>query len=274
MRQEVIDVRLIDWNRVWQTRRSRRSSPRRDTDFWDGRAISFAKSRAESGYADLVLAIMSPRTEWTVLDMGCGSGVLTIPLAQAVTRVTAVDMSKEMLAAVRARCEDKGIDNVVTLQGRWEDDWEKLGIEVHDVAIASRSMVTEDLRSSVLKLNGAARKQVYIVTVVGDGPYDRRLFEAIGRPLNAEPDYIYNYNMLYQMGILANVALIEEPRNRAYESPQEAFESVQWMFGGLNPREEERLRAYVGDHLVFSGGCWKFSYDRVIRWAVIWWKKG
>ena len=274
MREDVIDVRLIDWNRVWQARRAGRSSPERDADFWNGRAASFTKAAADSGFADRFLTIVNPKSHWSVLDMGCGSGTLAVPLAKSVASVTAVDLSGEMLALARARCEAEGIDNVTTLQGRWEDNWKELGIGVHDVAVASRSMVADDLRGSVLKLDAVARKRVYVVTVVADGPFDRRLFEAIGKPLNVGPDYIYNYNMLYQMGILANVAFIEETRNRTYSDPEEAFASVRWMFfGDLNSLEEEKLRAYVHAHLVFRDGCWKFSYDKVVRWAVIWWEK-
>ena len=272
--EDTIDVRSIDWNLVWQARRAGRGSPKRDADFWNGRAASFAKAVEESSFSDRFLTIMNPKSDWSVLDMGCGSGTLAVPLAKSVASVTAVDLSPEMLALTRLRCEAEGIDNVTTLRGRWEDDWKELGLGVYDVALASRSMVADDLRGSVLKLDAAARRRVYIVTLVGDGPFDRRLFEAVGKPLNVGPDYIYNYNMLYQMGILANVAFIDERRNRTYNDPEEAFESVRWMFfDGLNSAEEEKLRAYVRGHLVFRDKGWQFSYDKTVRWAVLWWEK-
>ena len=269
-----IDVRTIDWNRVWQARNSRRTSSKRDTGFWDTRAASFSGDRGNFGYADRFLSIMQPEPHWTVLDMGCGGGTLAIPLAKRVSSVTAVDISKEMLARVRARCEDEGITNVRTLEGRWEDDWTRAGIGISDVAIASRSMVVRDLRSALFKLDRAARRRVYVATIVGDGPFDRRLFEAIGRPLDTGCDYIYNYNMLYQMGILANVAFIEESRRKTYESFEEAYASVQWMFGALSPAEEERLRTYIREDILFADGSWQFSHDLVVRWAVMWWEKG
>lgn len=270
---EVIDVKAVDWNRVWQAHRTRYSASKRDARFWDGRAPSFAKAASETDYSDHFLAIMKPEAHWTVLDMGCGSGTLAIPLAKLVSSVTAVDFSGEMLAVVRKRCDVESIRNVTTIHGRWEDDWGKLGIDTYDVAIASRSMVADDLQASILKLDAVARKRVYIVSVVGDGPYDRSLFEAAGRPLNSNPDYIYNYNMLYQMGILANVAFIEEKRHRTFNNPEEAVASMQWMFDELNSREEEKLAAYFKEHQVFRFGSWGVSYDKLIRWAVMWWEK-
>jgi SAM-dependent methyltransferase len=274
LREDEIDVKAIDWNRVWRSRNAGRTSHGRDERFWDGRASSFAKAASETQYAGRLLEIMKPEKDWTVLDMGCGSGVLAVPLAKSVFSVTAVDLSGEMLAILRERCEDEGIENVTTIRGRWEDDWQELGIGAHDVALASRSMVADDLAASVLKLQAAARKRVYVATIVGDGPYDRRIFEAIGRPLDLGPDYIYNYNMLYGMDILANVAFIDETRNRTYGSPEEAFLGMQWMFfDGLSGEEEEKLRAYIKENLVFRDERWGFSYNKAVRWAVMWWDK-
>ena len=55
-----IDVSAVDWNRVWQTQRAGKSSPKRDNCFWDGRAASFAKAVSGADYADQFLAILKP----------------------------------------------------------------------------------------------------------------------------------------------------------------------------------------------------------------------
>jgi SAM-dependent methyltransferase len=266
--------RSIDWNRVWRDLRAKRTSRKKDPAFWDGRAASFAKTTSETDYADRFLGIMEPKESWTVLDVGCGNGVLTIPLAKVVFSVTATDHAREMLSIVGDRCRKEGLGNVTTLLCRWEDDWEKAGVGSYDVAIASRSMVADDLKESILKLDAVARKRAYVSTIVGDGPYDRRLYEAIGRPLEVGPDYICNYNMLYQMGIHARVAFIDEVRNRTYDGPDEAFSAMRWMFDELTREEEKKLRSYLEKYLVFHSGSWRLCYDRIIRWAVMWWEKG
>lgn len=76
---------------------------------------------------------MSIRPDWTVLDMACGGGTLAVPLAPFVKKITAVDFSENMLSIVRSRCEEKGITNVSTIHGRWEDDWVSLGIGQYDI---------------------------------------------------------------------------------------------------------------------------------------------
>lgn len=266
------DLKQPDWNVLWKAKLASRAALRRDAAYWDGRARSFAKA-TETSYRDQLLALMNPEPDWTVLDMGCGSGTLAVPLAKQVACVTAVDFSSEMLDVLCRRCAKEGISNIKTIHGSWEDDWPKLGIGTYDTVIASRSLVVDDLQSAILKLDAAANKRAYIITMSGDGPYDRRLYDAIGRHHETGADYIYYYNLLYQLGICAHVSFIKEIRNRTYESPEDAYASIESMFGDLTASEKEKMAAHVRQHLISSGNSWRFSYSQLIRWAVMWWEK-
>ena len=269
----MIDVGKINWSQAWKEGRADGASLRQDQQSWDERAPSFAKAASETQYAEKLINIMKPQAHWQVLDMACGGGTLAVPLAKQVNTITAVDFSYPMLAILQGRCREKGISNIRNIQGRWDDDWEALGIGQHDVAIASRCLGADDLRDSILKLDGIARERVYIVTTVGDGPYDRRIFEAIGRSLPRRPDYIYPYNLLYQMGIFAEITFINTPMNKTFSQPEEAFDAVSWMFHQLSSSEEKLIRSYLKEHLVCCDGLWSLSYQQMIRWAVIWYKK-
>jgi len=205
--------------------------------------------------------------------MACGGGTLAIPLARKVKSITAVDFSERMLEIVEQRCRAGGIANVKTLLGRWEDDWNRLGIGMHDVAIASRSLLSEDAGDSLVKLDRVAKRAVYLSTQVGDGPFDRKLLESAGREFRLRPDYIFYVNLLYEMGIRANVAFIPEPNHHAWESHEEAFEDQRWMLQGMSDEEEEKVRAYLRQHLVLVGGHWQLPYSRNYSWAVLYWTK-
>ena len=248
-------------------------APVRSEDFWDGRASEFSEYAASTGYAERFIALMEIDSGSTILDMACGGGTLAIPLSKRVASITAVDFSANMLAVVNKRCSQEGITNVNTVQGRWEDDWQSLGIGSHDVAIASRSLIGKDLPGLIAKLDNAARKHVYVSTVVGDGPFDRRLFEATGRRFKIGPDYIYYYDLLYKMGIRASVAFVEEEHRNGWASRQEALEDQRWMFHGLTAKEERKVSAYLEEHLVPSGRGWKLPYSRNCYWAVMGWSK-
>jgi SAM-dependent methyltransferase len=56
----------------------------------------------------------------SVLEIGCGTGAVTLPLANAVGahgRVVAVDISEPMLGVARQRIAESGLHNVTLLQG-------------------------------------------------------------------------------------------------------------------------------------------------------------
>jgi SAM-dependent methyltransferase len=56
----------------------------------------------------------------SVLEIGCGTGALTLPLAEAVGelgRVVAVDISEPMLGAARQKVAERGLSNVTLLSG-------------------------------------------------------------------------------------------------------------------------------------------------------------
>lgn len=266
-------MHTADWNRAWREMRTNKPSPACHAKFWDGRSRSFAKHVARTGYAELFLKIMQPQPQWTVLDMGCGAGTLALPMAEKVQSITAVDFSEKMLSIVREECAAKSINNIRTIHARWEDDWEQAGIGQYDVAIASRSLVVDDLQGTIAKLNAAAHRRVFIVTIVGDGPHDRRAYQALGRELQVGPDYIYNYNVLYQMGIYAKVDFIKQRIQDTYGEREEAMDSVRWMFPEITRDEEEKLESYMAEHLACRDGLWMLDYAKTVRWAVLWWEK-
>lgn len=265
--------RNIDWNRAWCADRKVRANSH-DKEFWDRRAPSFAQHVQEDDtddYVDSFMRIMNAQPGWSVLDVGCGPGTLACPLAKIVRQVTAIDFSPVMIDILKARKENAGIHNITECVAGWEDDWHDQGIEPHDVAIASRSLNCEDPQPMLTKLTSFARQSVFISCPVGDGPYDRRILEAVGKEAHANPDYIYIYNLLYQMGIYANVELIEK-KIRTFASEKEAVESLRWMLPNITPTEEQALGKFVSAHLAPAGQRWKLDFERSVHWAVIWWR--
>lgn len=242
-------------------------------EYWNRRAPSFADHAGKTFYPDSFIKIMNPEPSWTVLDMGCGGGTLALPLAGRVKHITAVDFSEKMIEILRTESDRRGINNIETIHSGWTDNWEETGISTYDVAIASRSLAVDDIRAAIDKLNNAARKRVIISTIVGDGPFDRRMLEAAGRERTQNVDYIYFYNLLFKMGIFANISFIAEQESKTFSNREEAFESYKWMFQDITQVEELKLKKYLEDHLVNVNGRLEMDYKRKVRWAVIWWDR-
>ncbi|MDH3394151.1 MAG: class I SAM-dependent methyltransferase, partial [Desulfobulbaceae bacterium] len=173
----------LDWNRMWQENRKKKSWRGRKQEDWDKRAPSFAKRNMQSVYAERFLALLQPDPLWSALDFGSGPGTLALPLAKLVRKVTAADFSSSMLEILNSEAKKAGADNIHTVQASWEDDWLRLGIKAHDLVIASRSLSVDDLQAALTRLNDWARKRVVISDRVGTGPFDPDLFAALGRSL-------------------------------------------------------------------------------------------
>jgi len=272
-----MSAEAIDGSRRSGEDDGRRFPPVRNRDFWEGRASEFSEYASSTGYAEGFLKVMGEdiRKDWTVLDMGCGGGTLTVPLARRVKGVTAVDFSKNMLDILTRRCAEQGITNVTAIRGRWEDDWSSLGIVKSDVAIASRSIIGDDPLPLLMKLDHAATRRVYVSANVGDGPFDRRAYEATGRTLQARSDYkpIYDHLLGQEMGVRAKIAFVPEDHAGEWGSLEEAVDGQRWMFTGLTADEEENLRIYLDSCLVRVGGRLRLPYERRCEWAVMWWEK-
>jgi ArsR family transcriptional regulator len=71
-------------------------------------------------------------------DLGIGDGLLTLMLAEVAERVTAVDISPEMLNQLRVRAAAKGIKNIETVEGEIEDL--PLPDASHDVVVMSQAL--------------------------------------------------------------------------------------------------------------------------------------
>lgn len=109
----------VQQDRLRLTRRLSEREPATQA-FFAGAAGRWDKLRAElygqAFGADALLALLP--SEWTVVDLGCGTGQSTAALAPFVRRVIGIDQSTAMLKAAKKRTA--GLDNVELRQGSLE----------------------------------------------------------------------------------------------------------------------------------------------------------
>lgn len=273
MAKPEVNLSQLNWNQIWRESRNRRQKSRvKKRAYWNNRAFSFAAHIRKSGYATNFIRYLKPDAQWSVLDVGCGPGTLAIPMAERVKSVTAIDISDKMISILNSICRNQGISNVNARVLAWEDDWQAAGIQRHDVAIASRSLVMDDLEAAIHKLVTMARYKVVISSMVGDGPYDRRIFNTIGRTLDRGPDFLCVYNLLHQMGILADVTFVRSShRPKIFKNMDEAMHGFDWMIPDMTRPEQMRLRDYLERHLIRHSDGWKLNHGHVAQWAVLSW---
>lgn len=85
---------------------------------WDRRVDSWeavAESPAFQRFAQEVLALADPRSDDRVVDLGCGTGLLSLAFAPLVDHVVAVDSSPAMLRRLAEKAETVTASNVETV---------------------------------------------------------------------------------------------------------------------------------------------------------------
>ncbi len=268
-----------DWNAEWMRLQEAREWD--DTpEYWNGRSADFAKRAARSGYAERFLEYAAIPAGATVLDVGCGPGTLTLPLARNGHQVTAVDFADGMLARLEEQASREGLAGIRTVKASWEDDWGAAGIDRADVAIASRSIATPDLGAALEKLHRAAREKACLTVAAGSPPrHDVRILRALGRRHAPELGHVYCMNILFRMGIMPELRYIRSEKPESFDSREQALESVKRMVGPMKPHEEERLEEYLAENLVrvtraTDGECWTWEQPRTVTWAFISWETG
>ncbi len=87
------------------------------TDF-DDRAATWdddpGRVRVARDVARAIVQSLSPTSSHDVLDVGCGSGLVTLQLQPFVRTILGVDGSEGMLNVLRAKIKNQGLKNVLT----------------------------------------------------------------------------------------------------------------------------------------------------------------
>jgi SAM-dependent methyltransferase len=266
---------IINWNELWKMMRSGRRREGGSGSSWDERARKFNESslrnreRTEKQMANLEL-----KPVYTVLDVGCGTGRLAIPIAKQVKAVTAIDQSEGMLACLQENMEREGITNITPINKRWEDVEPGVDIEQHDVVLACHSLGMPDIQEAIEKMDAATKRYVYIISSAGrwmDGDMEAILGRR-GRSWGmGMMDYIFFCNLLHEMKIYANVNIQDTEYEQHYESLDEAVDRWKEM-RDVPEEKEDALREHLSKILLKDGGT--LRYSRKSKNATIWWQKG
>ncbi|HII05950.1 MAG TPA: class I SAM-dependent methyltransferase [Methanotrichaceae archaeon] len=274
---------IINWNELRKAMISEgrgRRGRENPGEFWDKRAEEFNRSTKErSERTDRQVTSLRLNPDFTILDVGAGTGRLSVPIAKRVRSVTAVDQSRGMLDCLEENMAEVGLSNFHCIQKRWENVQLGVDIEPHDVVIASHSLGMFDLQEALEKMNSAAKKRVYIFTSAGKWFFDdleeelwERVYDRPPRRGGWRSDYMLLYNILHEMGIYANVEIRDAEHVQRYESLDEAVRRWKVM-RGIPEENEPFLREYLaknleGDDGENGGG---FTFRRRTKSAMIWW---
>ncbi|MDR0349922.1 MAG: methyltransferase domain-containing protein [Coriobacteriales bacterium] len=226
----------FDWRKAWIDYNASREPPG-DASYWDARAKEFAHYAGTSSYGETFINYLDLAPKQSVLDMGCGSGTLALPLAGAGHRVLAADFSEKMLTLLKQTVTEQELHGIRVLKldfnAPWEE-WEAAGLSEDsvDVAIASRSTMVKDLWEAFEKLERVARTKVAMTLSTEFGPRETR---QIGTRADGAssflPDSVFALNVLFQMGRHPELRYIDSPKKNSDGSSR----LIRWAFLTWHP---------------------------------------
>ena len=270
MKQCIENPDDVDWVAFW----AEKLASKKDKN-WDEAAAGFYRRTKKDDYNDVLFSKLILDENDTVLDVGCGEGSITIPIAKKVKKVIGIDSSPKMLEFLKKRAEDNEISNIESILMSIEDiSYSEIG-DV-DVIICSRSLNGIIPIDKVLtELNKIANKYVFITIF---GPENKKIEKDFDREVNIKtedfPNYNYFFNILFNMGIYANIERFDLNNYRKYDSIEDAMDNGKFRLDLYSGEEKKLLKEYLKRILSFDSETKKYynTKDKA-DWILIWWKK-
>jgi SAM-dependent methyltransferase len=268
------------WNEILDARAQQMDAAyarlgRTSADFWERRASGFHRSTKDTITSDpFYLRLRDVVTQQTsVLDVGAGTGRFSLALAPQAEHITAVEPSAAMMDFLRRDAADKGLSNISCVQTTWQEAPDNLQA---DIVICSHVLYPiRDIEPFLVKLQKATRQDCYI--------YSRAThIDALTADLwqhfhhderRIPPSYIHVLDVLYEMGIFANVEIVSLPPSLRYPSLNVAVrEMSEQLILPDDEKTREELRALLEGWLVERDGILVPPQQEVVC-AIIWWKR-
>lgn len=166
---------------------------------------------------------------WSVLDIGAGPGNYTVPIAKAVSSVTAVEPAAAMARVLQKNFDTEGLTNTRVIQKLWEDvDVEADLGEKFDLVLCSYAFGMADLDEMVDKVLAVAADEVVFVWFAGlqywdiDGVALWKLLH--DKEITPAPKGLPLYNYLYTRGIYPDVQVVNNSFETYYDSIETALD--------------------------------------------------
>jgi ubiquinone/menaquinone biosynthesis C-methylase UbiE len=217
------------------------------------------------GLADALRQTLALDGQGRLLDVGCGPGVVTLPLAHLFTEAIGLDPDPGMLAEGARRAAQAGVGNIVWVRARGENLPAGLGsFRVATFAQSFHWMDRERVAATVFEMLEPGGALVHISDLKGDEVGDRFEIELPHAlpPFDAIRELIRRYlgpvpragQGFLRYGSPDGEAIVL--RNAGFQNP----ERVQIPAGGVQVRNADDLVAWVYS---FSGSAPHLFGDRL-----------
>ena len=217
----------------------------------------------------MILKGLKLKPHYRILDIGAGAGTLTIPMAEKVRQVTAVDPSATMNTALTNYVIKQKITNIVSVQKAWEDADIPDHLEPpYNKVIASLSLGMPDIKMAIRKMESVACGDIILYWHAGTPGWEkmpRALWPTLFKKgYHGGPKSDLLFLVLYEMGIYPCVELLPCRFEMRFASVIEATNHYAEKFCVTDPTLWPVIEGYFKKNLIHEGDEWVYPIDHLI----------
>lgn len=247
---------------------------KKDPSIWDKKAESYNRfSHNPHSFQSLILGKIAQRgiifKQKSVLDIGCGTGVYTLHIANNALHVNALDFSQEMLNILREDAIKEGLDKKFTFTcNTWSDFANDKNF---DIVFSSMSPAFES-NADFEKMHHYARETCVFLGWGGkrESTLLDPIFQAHGKALNVPAGSEKLRAWLEQVAITYESEYIEE-KTLHVKTYEKALSSVLWHFEINNLTPDIKCVKAILETLKNEEG--NIAFETTIGVELISWKK-
>lgn len=256
---------ITHWKECWNSSlpSSFIVSEEKQAERWDKRSDQFGsdiheerkQKKTDDFFQLLQAAGFSPKGA-SVLDIGCGPGFLSIPLARAGARVTSLDISQGMLSRLQETADTEGLDIQPVACSWWSADIDKMGFRnSFDLVLASMTPGIKDVETFDLMISCSKKFCYYsnFIKKIPDKIPPQVMFSILGTTSQSDvfaAGLLYPFMYLYLQGYrpLVRITHSSVKRETGWEEAAEKAIDYLQISVQLSADKKEAIREYYQTH--------------------------
>ncbi|HIJ06675.1 class I SAM-dependent methyltransferase [Methanocalculus sp.] len=262
----------IDWETMWADGigTMNQISP---VQYWDKRAVDYSNMVQESDcdhgrrFPELFESEGLLRDDWVVLDIASGPGAITIPFAEKVSKVVAVEPAQTMAAELLSNAQSHNLTNIEVIPQIWQDVDISAYRKQFDCVVCCHALWQfPDILHQVRRMESVSRGYCCLAHGFETTQEEIEISQKLGIDRNSFDQFIAIYNLLNSASLYPNVSVVNYTLTRSVESAIVSQELVLQKYRRINDDDRNTIHEFVNSHA--NNGMYRVTG----KMGILWWK--